>query len=276
VKRKKVDQADWHITLRGARRLLLFHDPEDFQTFYSLLGFSCEKSGMDHVANCLMSNHFHLSLNGSSSQLTKCMWHLDRQYSRYHNDKYDLSGHAFEQAYYCEPIPSKFILQRVVRYIHLNPVRARLVRTPEAYRWSSYPRLMHSPVQVLGPSERRFLECFNPDLALARSEYAALVEKGMRRRHSRRAAKSSAWEIWQEQFSWFLEFARELTVQLHPLEPETVAAWLAVKSGIPPRVIGKALGHADGRQVSQICFRLSERLERDPILNSRIYDLGAL
>jgi putative transposase len=276
MKRKKVEQADWHITLRGARRLLLFHDQEDFQTFYSMLGFSCEKSGMDHIANCLMSNHFHLSLNGSSKQLTTCMWNLDRQYSRYHNDRYGLSGHAFEQAYYCEPIPSQFILQRVIRYIHLNPVRAHLVRTPETYRWSSYQRLMKSPIRALGLSERRFLESFNSNPTLGRTEYAALVEKGMRRRSPRRTAKSSAWEIWQEQFSWFLEFARESMAQLHPLEPEKVAAWWAVKSGIPPRVIGKVLGYPDGRQVSQICFRLSERLERDPILMSRVQALGAL
>ena len=276
MKRKKVDQADWHITLRGARRLLLFHDREDNQTFYGMLGFSCEKSGMDHIANCLMGNHFHLSLTGSSKQLTDCMWNLDRQYSRYHNDKYGLSGHAFEQSYYCEPIPSLFMLQRVVRYIHLNPVRARLVGRPGDYPWSNYVRMMNAPVEALGTSERRFLMTFNADLGQARSAYSALVEKGMRRKVRRRPAKSSAWEIWQEQFSWFLEFARESAEQLFPLNPDDVAAWWSVKSGIPPRAIGKVLGHRDGRHVSQICFRLSQRLEKNPILNSRVQALGAL
>lgn len=276
MKRYKLEMADWHITLRGARRLLLFHDPDDYQAFYAMLGFACEKTGMDHIANCLMSNHFHLSLRGSSKQLSSCMWNLDRQYSGYHNKKYDLSGHAFEQAYYRAPIPSDFILRRVVRYIHMNPVRAGLIRHPEQYRWSSYLRLMKSPGESLGIAEMKVLSLFGKELPFARAEYLRFVDEDLKRRIVTSKAKTSASEIWQEQFTWFLEYAQESKDQLFPLQVEQVAAWWAVKSGIPPRIVGRVLGHTDGRQVSRICYELSTKLAQNPELEERIRRLGAL
>jgi REP element-mobilizing transposase RayT len=276
MKRYKLEMADWHITLRGARRLLLFHDPEDFRSFYNMLGWACEETGVAHIANCLMSNHFHLSLRGGSKELSSCMWKLDRKYSGYHNDKYGLSGHAFEQVYYRAPIPTEFILKRVVRYIHMNPVRAGLVQHPEAYGWSSYGRLMKTAPEFLGEPELRFLGMFSKDLIQARSVYAAFIDKDLKRRVVHRGAKTSASEIWQEQFRWFLEFAEESREQILPLKVEEVAAWWAVKSGIPPRAVGRVLGHGDGRQVSQMCYHLSKRLERNPELSERIRRLGVL
>jgi REP element-mobilizing transposase RayT len=276
MKRYNLEMADWHITLRGARRLLLFHDQEDYGAFYGMMGYACERTGMSHIANCLMSNHFHLSLRGGSKQLSSCMWNLDRQYSGYHNQKYGLSGHAFEEEYYRVPVPSEFILKRVVRYIHMNPVRAGLAQHPRDYRWSSYTRLLKAPAESLGEAETKFLAGFDREVAQARAAYAAFVDKDLHRRVVHRATKNSASEIWQEQFGWFLEFALENKEQLFPLEAEQVAAWWAVKSGVPPRIIGKALGHTDGRQVSQMCYLLSKRLERNPELYDRVRRLGVL
>ena len=54
MRRLKLDHADWHITLRGARRLLLFHDDADYKTFYALLGECCLDAGMGLIADCLM------------------------------------------------------------------------------------------------------------------------------------------------------------------------------------------------------------------------------
>ena len=276
MKRYKLEMADWHVTLRGARRLLLFHDQEDYKTFYSMLGFACEKTGVEHIANCLMSNHFHLSLRGGSKQLSSCMWKLDRQYSGYHNDKYDLSGHAFEQEYYRAPIPGDFILKRVVRYIHMNPVRAGMTKHPEEYPWSNYLRMMKSPPESLGAAEMRVLSLFGKDPEDARTQYSSFIDKDLKRRIARSGTKTSATEIWQEQFSWFLEFAQESKEQLYPLQVEQVAAWWAVKSGIPPRIVGRVLGHPNGRQVSSMCYHLSERLAKDPELQDRIRRLGVL
>ena len=277
MKRLKLEHADWHVTLRGARRLLLFHDDADYRTFYALLGEACLEAGMGLITDCLMSNHFHLSLSGGSKQLTRCMQRLNRAYSGYHNEKYDLSGHAFEQEYYCEPIPSEFILQRVVRYIHLNPVRGGKVRRPEDYPWSGYRRLIFSPPASLTSDEKRVLWGFSPDLAQAAKAYQNFTEKSLRRR--RRfvpAGKTPAWEIWQEQFLWILEFLLEQKEILHPLEPEKVAIYLGSKAGIPPRAMGRVLGHSDGKQVSQISYRVAKLLKEDPLLKAKVDGLHVL
>jgi putative transposase len=148
VSRPKLEQADWHITARGARRLLLFHDDSDYKVFYALLGEACRHFEVSLIADCLMSNHFHLSLSGGTRLIGRCMQRLNRGYSGYHNERYRLSGHAFDRVYYGEPIHSTFILKRVIRYIHLNPVRAGRVAGPDQFPWSSYRRLISSPQYV--------------------------------------------------------------------------------------------------------------------------------
>lgn len=231
---------------------------------------------MGLIADCLMSNHFHLSLSGASSQLTKCMQRLDRAYSGYHNSRYGLSGHAFEQEYYCEPIPSEFILKRVVRYIHLNPVRAGLVSSPEEYPWSGYRRLATSDPTGLGKDEARFLGLFDGSLDVAQSKFRSFVEKDRLRKISIPAGRPPAWELWQEQFSWILEHALENEAVLYPLEPQKVAIYLGSRAGVPPRAMGAALGHSNGRQASLVAFRLSELLENNPTLRLKVGALHVL
>jgi REP element-mobilizing transposase RayT len=279
MKRLKLEHADWHITLRGARRLLLFHDDADYKTFYAMLGEACLDAGMGLIADCLMSNHFHLALSGGSKQLTRCMHRLNGAYSRYHNNRYDLSGHAFEQEYYCEPIPSEFILQRVVRYIHLNPVRGGKARRPEDYPWSGYRRLIRSSSGNLTPDETRLLLGFNSDLVQAAKLYQQFVEKDLHRRRRRivsSAGRTPAWEIWQEQFLWILEHVVEQKESIYPLDPQKVAVYLGSRAGIPPRAMGKALGLPDGKVASQVAYRLSKLLDQDPFLKGKVEGLHVL
>lgn len=276
MRRLKLEHADWHITLRGARRLLLFHDDADYRTFYALLGEACEDSGMQLITDCLMSNHFHLSLSGGSKALTRCMHRLNRSYSGYHNDRYDLSGHAFEQVYYCEPIPSDFILQRVVRYIHLNPVRGGKAAKPEDYPWSGYRRLISTAPDSLALNERRVLATFDSDPGHAQALYQSFVEKSLKRRRIAPAGKTPAWEIWQEQFSWILEYLIERQEQILPLDPEKVAIYLGSKCGIPPRAMAKAFGHADGKQISQVSYQLAKQLADHVDLKAKVDALHVL
>lgn len=276
MRRLKLEQADWHVTLRGARRLLLFHDDADYRTFYALLGEACQDSKIRPFADCLMSNHFHLGLAGGSDQLTRCMQRLNRAFSGYHNARYNLSGHAFEQEYYCEPIPSDFILQRVVRYIHLNPVRAGKAVGPDNYPWSSYRRLISSMPEALASEERRILALFDPELPRAQGKYREFVAKDLIRPLVVPAGRTPAWEIWQEQFRWILEYLVDREAEFLPLTIEAVAVHLGSRAGIPARAMGAVLGHPDGRQVSELLRRATRRLEKDHRLQSKIDRLAVL
>ncbi|HZF00079.1 MAG TPA: transposase [Planctomycetota bacterium] len=276
MKRLKLEHADWHVTARGARRLLLFHEKADYDVFYALLGESCRMSGMGLIADCLMSNHFHLALAGGSSALTRCMHRLNRAYSGYHNDRYDLSGHAFDKEYFGKPILSEFILKRVVRYIHLNPVRGGQAAMPENYPWSSYQRMIKADDRALAEPEKQFLGLFGADLPSAQRSYGEFTQKDLARRPTVPVGRSSAWEIWQEQFTWILDHAMEQESLLLPLPPEAVASYLGSRIGIPPRAMGKVLNHPNGRQVSEMVRALERRLERSPYLKSKIDALNVL
>ena len=276
MKRENIEQADWHVTLRGARRLLLFRDDADYKAFYAMLGEACGHSGMGLIADCLMSNHFHLALSGGSKHLTQCMYRLDRGYSIYHNERYDLSGHAFEQSYYCEPIRSEFILQRVVRYIHLNPVRGGKVSRPEDYPWSSYRRMTSSKPSAMTADEKRVLRTFDRDLGRAQKSYQEFTDQALKRRIIRAAYRTPASEIWQEQFQWILDHSNSQESNLYPLDALRVAIYLATKAGIPPRAIGRALGQSDGKQASQVSYRMSKLLSEDPILKAKVDSLHVL
>jgi len=276
MRRPKLDFANWHVTARGARRLLLFHDDADYKMFYALLGQCCSDAGMDLVADCLMSNHFHLSLAGATSQLTRCMQRLNRAYAGYHNERYGLSGHAFDQAYYGEPIPSDFILQRVVRYIHMNPVRGGKAARPELYEWSSYRRLVDGSSKILAQGELRFLTQFDPDPRKAQRMYRLFTEKDLQRRMIPPVGRTTAWDLWQEQFSWLIDCVRENEMFLDPLEPEVVAIHFGSRIGIPPRAMGSFLHHSDGRQISTILRNFGRQLERNPSLKAKLDTLRIL
>lgn len=94
---------------------------------------------IDILAYCLMPNHYHFLIKQThESGITEFMQKLDTSYTMYFNLNNKRTGHLFEYAFKAKTIESDDVLLHVSRYIHLNPVIARLVETPEQWRWSSY------------------------------------------------------------------------------------------------------------------------------------------
>jgi REP element-mobilizing transposase RayT len=87
---------------------------------------------------CLMTNHVHLLLETLKIPPPIFMKSLNSRYAMYFNRKYKLTGHLFQGRYHDEVISSPIHLLEVSRYIHLNPVKAYIVKHPEEYPWSSY------------------------------------------------------------------------------------------------------------------------------------------
>lgn len=69
---------------------------------------------------------------------------INKCYADYYNTKNNLTGHVFEKRYYDKVIPYKQGMLEVSRYIDLNPVEAKMVAKPEAYRWGSYHYYLHT------------------------------------------------------------------------------------------------------------------------------------
>ena len=91
-----------------------------------------------------MSNHVHLLLKTDSKNPSFFMRRLNSLYVKYFNSKYNYVGHLFQERYFSNIITSEFELIEVSRYIHLNPVKANIVKNATDYKWSSYNHIIYN------------------------------------------------------------------------------------------------------------------------------------
>jgi len=139
--------AIYHVMNRGDRREPIFKDDADRHRWVETLGECCEKTDWQVHAYCLMSNHFHLVLETPKANLVAGMkWFLGTYTSRF-NRRHKLFGHLFSGRYKSLMLDGSGdgYLRTVCDYVHLNPVRAKLLRPEEPlqnYPWSSYPEYL--------------------------------------------------------------------------------------------------------------------------------------
>jgi putative transposase len=86
---------------------------------------------------CLMDNHVHMLIKTTDLHLKEFITRVNSIYARYFNKKHKYIGHLYQGKYYSELIENDEQMLETSRYIHLNPVRARMVKKPEDYIWSS-------------------------------------------------------------------------------------------------------------------------------------------
>lgn len=151
-----------HIVQRGHNRQTVFAEPEDFRRYLSTIEEFKTLFGVRVYAFCLMTNHVHLLVAPeTTSALGLLMKRLAGRQTQYFNRLESRRGTLWEGRYKSSPVQSDSYLLACIRYIELNPVRARMVAAPEAYPWSSaqrwyaeknpYPWLDPIPMQdVLG------------------------------------------------------------------------------------------------------------------------------
>src|SRR2546426_3530743 len=144
--------AFYHVMNRGDRREPIFRDDTDHQSFLATLGEVCVKTGWQVHAYCLMGNHFHLVVETPQANLVAGMkWFLGAYSSRF-NRRHRLFGHLFSGRYKALLVDGSGsgYLRVVCDYVHLNPVRAKLLPPEQplrAYRWSSYGEYRKRPTQ---------------------------------------------------------------------------------------------------------------------------------
>ena len=128
----------YHVVCRGNRRDPLFRSATDYEAFFQILHRTYEQYPFELATYCLMTNHFHLQLRTTEAPLSKIMALINKRYASYYNTRYKLTGHVFEKRFYDKVIEDRKGMIDISRYIHLNPVEAKIVKKPERYTWSSY------------------------------------------------------------------------------------------------------------------------------------------
>ena len=136
--RIEFEGACYHVTSRGNEQKDIFKSKRDREKFLGYLESAVFRYGAIIHAWCLMTNHYHLLLETPRGNLSQIMRHINGAYTNYYNAKRKRAGHLFQGRYKAILIEADAYLVELSRYLHLNPVRAKIVAKPENYPWSSY------------------------------------------------------------------------------------------------------------------------------------------
>lgn len=126
-----------HVTQRGVRGQRTFFSERDYRAYLEIAGSQLERSKLSVLAYCLMPNHVHfVVVPHNRSALSKFFCEVHKRYARRTNLLNEWKGHLWQQRFYSVVMDEQHCLA-AMRYVELNPVRARLVERARDWPWSS-------------------------------------------------------------------------------------------------------------------------------------------
>lgn len=173
----------YHVILRGNARQNIFFSAEDRARFYELIEEGVSRFGYQVHAFCLMSNHLHLALQAGEQSLSAGMQNLAFRYTRHINARRKQTGHLFQGRFKAFLVDRDRYGLALVRYIHLNPVRARMVKQASAYAYSSHRAYLESEVLPWLTTDW-VLGQFGSRIYVARSRYVRFIDDGKTEGHN--------------------------------------------------------------------------------------------
>jgi REP element-mobilizing transposase RayT len=169
-----------HIWCRGNRKQQIFRDDADCEHYLSLF----EKVAVDLkwrvVAYCLMPNHIHLMVDFPADTMAKGMQILQGEYAQYVNRRHDYDGHLWRGRYSVKRVETDAYSLQLNRYIVNNPVRAGIVDSPAAWKWSSYRAMVGKTKPPPYLDTQWTLRQFSDHPERARIRYEEFVDAGRR------------------------------------------------------------------------------------------------
>ena len=170
-----------HVMVRGLERRAIFRDDQDRADFVVRLAALAEAGAWTVYAWALLPNHAHLLVRTGTRPLPRSMRRLLTGYAGAFNRRHRRTGHLFQNRYKSIVVEEERYLMELVRYLHLNPVRAQVVpdlRTLDRYPWTGHSALLGT-VPRAWQETRPVLAQFGPTPARARQAYRALVAAGL-------------------------------------------------------------------------------------------------
>jgi putative transposase len=130
--------AFYHVMTRGNQGQKIFKDDKDRKRYLEFLKEGQKRFGFRLYSYVLMGNHVHHLIEIGRTPLSKVMQNILFRYTRYWNRRYKITGHLFQGRYKAILCDKESYLLELIRYLHLNPVRSRIVNDPADYAWSSH------------------------------------------------------------------------------------------------------------------------------------------
>ncbi len=171
--------AYYHIMNRGRGRQRIYRSQGDYQRFIYLLSETCAMWGVRVHAYSLMVNHYHLLLETPRGNISRAMRHLDGVYTQRYNREHKTDGTLFRGRYKALLIEKDSHLLQVVRYIHLNPVEAKVVREAREHPWTSHRYYVGRGGGPVGLVIEEVLGQFHKRRRAARDLYVRFMREGI-------------------------------------------------------------------------------------------------
>lgn len=170
--------AFYHIIVRGNQQQDIFQDDQDRIEYLNRVDLYKERRDFVLYAYVLMRNHVHLLIETPKEPISKIMQLINFTYTRYFNRKYGKVGHLFQGRYKSYLCDRDEYLLALVRYIHLNPVRAGAVKTPDQYPWSSHTEYLGKRRGAVDTA--RVLRLFSEKPVQARRLYLEFISEALK------------------------------------------------------------------------------------------------
>lgn len=168
----------YHVTARGDRSDAIFCDDTDRHVWLAILDTVCSRYNFVVHAFCQMTNHYHLMIETIDGDLAVGMRQLNSAYAQYFNRRHILVGHVFQGRYHAVVVQKERHLLELSRYVVLNPLRAGMVSSLDAWRWSSHHYTTGELPAPAWLATDWLLAQFGSDRAQARDAYIAFVMAG--------------------------------------------------------------------------------------------------
>ncbi len=165
-----------HVTAKGNRGVPIYLRDGDYRFFLTCLQEYAARDSARVHAFCLMRNHLHLLLEAGDRPISRLMHTLLHRYAQYVNRLNGYRGHLFGDRYWARVCSEDHDLLAVLRYVHLNPVQAGLVISPELYPWSTHR--VYLGISRLPWVATMALQFFSADRERAVASYARFVRAG--------------------------------------------------------------------------------------------------
>ncbi len=169
--RIEFEGAFYHVITRGNQRQQIFKEPADYNKFLQFLLIYRNRYHYHLRAYVLMSNHVHLLIETGDTPLSKILQGVNQSYTLYFNHKYRTVGHLFQGRYKAILCDREAYLLGLLKYIHENPLRARIAETLDTYPWSSHHTYTGKNNPLALVSEDQVLRMFSENKSRARRKY---------------------------------------------------------------------------------------------------------
>ncbi len=191
--------AIYHVYDRGNEKMRIFKDDLERKAFLQFLRTVKERYKFKLHAYALMPNHYHFLMEPDEIPLSKIMQVFKTKYSHYFNFRNNRVGHLFEGRYKAKLVENNEYLEQALCYIHLNPVKSRLVESIDDYTWSSHAEVIGASKEGISDIEL-LIEMFGSDKKAAIKEY---------RRHIGHAWKTKTKLPYEEWFDKLIAGSKE-------------------------------------------------------------------